>query len=273
MAEAQADGPRGGEQEELVAPVASEDPEIRHEKAMYTNSHLRLAIVEQRLRAHGFMVTTQNYIDPQEAICSGKIIMAVGSDEDMKAEAEVAAQDPDKYSSGVECELAIGSGEVYMWLLRVGDKVTYDPRLMRGTSVRQPKRAASTATVELETFAVGDKVLVPVLDMYPGGTLEDETEETTLRFFFAAVSSILIVVPAKGTDQIDYTGVPEGYFSEYSPVKGERTTQVTVFLYLSSTVLDRADGSATLAGHLDEVQQAVQGSEACYHPTCIVCNQ
>ena len=143
---------------------ASPDTEMQHEKHQNIRMSLRLAFVEQRLRAHGFKVDTTNNIDAEAAISSGKVIMVLGSEDDIKAEAEIAAQDPDKYSSGVGCELALHHGEVYFWLLRIGDTITYDPNLMRGVRTSRPKRAAAPSEPDLHSFSVGSKVLVPVLD-------------------------------------------------------------------------------------------------------------
>ena len=59
----------------------------------------------------------------------------------------------------------------------------------------------------------------------------------------SSISAILIVIPAKDKADINIPReVPEGYFTSYEPLKGERTKQATVFLYLSSAVLNQAEG-------------------------------
>ena len=106
---------------------------------------VRLGFVEQRMRSHGFMVETKTLIDKYSPISSGKIIMALGSDEDINNEEDFAAADPEKYSAGVEAELIMSSAEVYMWLFTVGDRVIYDSSLSHGASGSRPKRGAAPA--------------------------------------------------------------------------------------------------------------------------------
>ena len=62
---------------------ASPDTERQHEKHQNIRMSLRLAFVEQRLRAHGFKVDTTNNIDAEAAISSGKVIMVLGSEDDI----------------------------------------------------------------------------------------------------------------------------------------------------------------------------------------------
>ena len=84
-------GPETGSQ-------ARTDPEHAHEKHNNILNNLRMIFVEERLRSHGFKVDTTNYLDKEAAISSGKVIMVLGSTDDIKAEAEVATLDPDRYS-------------------------------------------------------------------------------------------------------------------------------------------------------------------------------
>ena len=77
-------------------------------------TNLRMILVEERLRSHGFKVDTTNYIDKEAAISSGKVVMVLGSTDDIKAEAEFAKLDPDRYSQGAQVELALHNGEVYI---------------------------------------------------------------------------------------------------------------------------------------------------------------
>jgi hypothetical protein len=231
-----------------------------------------MVVMESRFRQHGLKVTASTHIDGDEPLVTGKVIMALGSKDDMLNEARVAERDPDQYMLGEESELVIRSGEVYTWLLRIGDKVTHEPRGTRGSSMSRPKRAAAPAgDAETASFTVGNKVLVPVLSMFPGGSeCEDKIGD---ELFLATISAILIVIPAVGASDIDYENVKDDYFKQYKPVKGERTTQATVFLYLSSSILGRENGYDDIAPELDEDARYCQGEEPIYHPTCIVCRK
>ena len=134
-----------------------------------------MIVMDSRFRQHGLKVNASTHIDGDEPLVSGKVIMALGSKDDMLNEVRVADQDPDKYMIGEESELVIRSGEVYTWLLRVGDSVTHDPNGMRGSSYTRPKRAAAPAgDAETTSFTVGNKVLVPVLTMFPGGSENED---------------------------------------------------------------------------------------------------
>ena len=120
-----------------------------------------------RFREHGLQVTASTHIDSDEPLVTGKVIMALGSKDDVANEARVAEQDPDQYLVGEESDLVIRSGEVYTWLLRIGDTVAHEPRGMRGSSMSCPKRAAAPGEADTPSFTVGNKVLVPVLTMFP----------------------------------------------------------------------------------------------------------
>ena len=79
-----------------------------------------------RFREHGLQVTASTHIDSDEPLVTGKVIMALGSEDDVANEARVAEQDPDQYLVGEESDLVIRSGEVYTWLLRIGDTVAHE---------------------------------------------------------------------------------------------------------------------------------------------------
>ena len=64
--------------------------------------------------------------------------MALGSKDDMDNKARVVEGYPHKYSHGEESDLVMRSGEVYTWLLRIGDSVTHEPRVMRGGVGHRP---------------------------------------------------------------------------------------------------------------------------------------
>ena len=272
MEEQEVQGETGGGSEPRPAPHAGMHQQEMEDKHLLMLNTMRLGFVEQRLRAHGFMVDTKTLIDENAPISSGKVIMALGSKQDIEEEAIcAAADDPDKYSGGVVADLIISSAEVYMWLFNVGDTVTYDSNISRGVVTSRPKRGAPPALADCESFKVGDKVLVPVLDQFPGGTREEQNNGD--EFFLATISAILIVVPAKDNEDIEYSSVPDGYFNTYQPLKGERSKQLTVFLYLSSAVLEKADGTNKLNEQLGAAATlSLEELEiTTYHPTCIVC--
>ena len=244
----------------------------QHDRHAQSTSTIRMIVMDSRFRQHGLKVDASTHIDGDEPLVSGKVIMALGSKDDMLNEVRVADQDPDKYMIGEESELVIRSGEVYTWLLRIGDSVTHDPNGMRGSSYTRPKRAAAPGgDAETTSFTVGNKVLVPVLTMFPGGS--ENEDQIGDELFLATISGILIVIPAVGASDIDYENVNDDYFKQYKPVKGERTTQATVFLYLSSYHINAANGYDAIDPELDEEARKLQLREPIYHPSCIVCKK
>jgi hypothetical protein len=126
--------------------------------------------------------------------------MALGSKDDMDNKARVVEGYPHKYSHGEESDLVMRSGEVYTWLLRIGDSVTHEPRVMRGGVGHRPKRAAASGDAEAPSFTVGNKVLVPVLSTFPGGS--ENEDQIGDELFLATTSGILIVIPAVGASDI-----------------------------------------------------------------------
>ena len=136
----------GGGRDRGETPIPPPPPDAeteQHDKHTQSTNILRMIAMESRFREHGLKVTTSTHIDGDEPLVTGKVIMALGSKEDMVHEAKVAEQDPHQYLVGEESDLVIRSGEVYTWLLRIGDTVAHEPRGMRGCSVSRPKRAAA----------------------------------------------------------------------------------------------------------------------------------
>ena len=63
----------------LLSPHAGMHQQELDDKHILMLNTVRLGFVEQRLRAHGFMVETKTLIDEDAPISSGKVIMALGS--------------------------------------------------------------------------------------------------------------------------------------------------------------------------------------------------
>ena len=175
MAEEEGGGHRRDGGHTPIPPPPPDAATEQHDRHTQSTSTIRMIVMESRFRQHGLKVNASTHIDGDEPLVSGKVIMALGSKDDMLNEVRVADQDPHKYMIGEESELVIRSGEVYTWLLRVGDSVTHDPNGMRGSSYTRPKRAAAPAgDAETTSFTVCNKVLVPVLTMFPGGSENED---------------------------------------------------------------------------------------------------
>ena len=101
-----------------IPPPPKDAATEQHDRHTQSTSTMRMVVMASRFRQHGLKVDASTHIDGDEPLVSGKVIMALGSKDDMLNEVRVADQDPDKYMVGEESELVIRSGEVYTWLLR-----------------------------------------------------------------------------------------------------------------------------------------------------------
>ena len=84
----------------------------------------------KEMRLHGLVVNASKEVDAQDCIPTGKVIMAIGSDEDIQKDIDCAADNPQKYSA-VTSDVGIEYGEVYCWLLNEQDTICYDERVIR----------------------------------------------------------------------------------------------------------------------------------------------
>ena len=195
MAEEEGGGGGRGRGETPIPPPPPDAETEQHDRHTQSTNTIRMVSMASRFREHGLKVTASTHIDSDEPLVTGKVIMALGSKDDVANEARVAEQDPDQYLVGEESDLVIRSGEVYTWLLRIGDTVAHEPRGMRGSSMSRPKRAAAPGEADTPSYTVGNKVLVPVLTMFPGGS--ENEDQIGDEFILATISGILSFLKSK----------------------------------------------------------------------------
>ena len=102
MAEEEGGGHRRDGGHTPIPPPPPDAATEQHDRHTQSTSTIRMIVMDSRFRQHGLKVNASTHIDGDEPLVSGKVIMALGSKDDMLNEVSVADQDPHKYMIGEE---------------------------------------------------------------------------------------------------------------------------------------------------------------------------